>query len=139
MTVKKLPDNQIEELARQKLSGESYTQIRSRLAQEGLSEEDIKSSIREVDEIVLRLEMEQGAKQKAKSLYWTGLVLTIAALLLTVAFNAGWILNSAPRWAIYFPFFLGILIMYYGKSQQKKKPDPFHRDPDRIRKKRPYK
>jgi len=135
----KPPDNAIDELVQQKMGGASYSQIRSRLAKRGLSEEEIRSTIREVDERVLRAEMERGNRDKAKSWYRIGFTLAIVGLLLTIGSNAGWIFQGTPRWIIYSPFFIGILLMYYGRRMQQKQLDPFDKGPGRIRKKRPYK
>jgi len=137
--MEKLSDSDIEELIQQKLEGKSYTQIRSQLAEKGLSDEEIKSTIREVDERVLRAEVEGGARERARSWYRIGLAIAVVGLLLTIGINAGWMLKSTPRWIIYSPFFVGILLMYYGRRLQQRKSDPFDNGPGRIRKKRPYK
>ena len=137
--MEKLPDIENEELVEQKLDGVSYTQIRSQLEEKGLSREEIKSVIREVDDRVLRAEIEGGARDRAKSWYRIGLSLAIVGLVLTIGANAGWILKTTPRWIIYAPFFIGILLMYYGRRLQQKQADPFEKGPGRIRKRRPYK
>ena len=137
--MEKLSENILDELVQQKLEGESYTRIRARLAEKGLSGEEIRTTIREVDERVLRAEIERGRREKAKSWYWIGLALAITGLLLTIGFNAGWIFQGTPKWILYGPFFAGILLMYYGRRLQQKQLDPFNRGPGRIRKKRPYK
>jgi len=139
LRMEKRHENTINELVRQKLEGDSYSQIRSRLTERGLSEEEIKSIIRAVDERVLRAEIDQGNREKAKSWYRIGLALAVTGLLLTIGTNAGWIFHGTPRWIIYSPFFTGILLMYYGRRLQQKQLDPFNRGPGRIRKKRPYK
>jgi hypothetical protein len=137
--MEKLPESNIEELVEQKLNGVSYTQIRSQLAEKGLSDEEIKSIIREVDERVLRAEIEGGARERARSWYRIGLVIAVVGLILTIGINAGWMLKGTPRWIIYSPFFVGIILMYYGRRLQQKQTDPFDKGPGRIRKKRPYK
>ena len=138
-SMEKKPESNIEELIEQKLNGVSYTRIRSQLAEQGLSDEEIKSIIREVDERVLRAEIEGGARERARSWYRIGLVIAVVGLLLTIGINAGWMLKGTPRWIIYGPFFVGILLMYYGRRLQQKQSDPFDKGPGRIRKKRPYK
>ena len=137
--MEKLSDSDVEELIQQKLEGESYTQIRSQLAEKGLSDKEIKSIIREVDERVLHAEIEGGARERARSWYRIGLAIAVVGLLLTIGLNAGWMLKGTPRWIIYSPFFVGILLMYYGRRLQQRKSDPFDKVPGRIRKKRPYK
>ena len=137
--MEKLSEKNLNELVQQKLEGNSYSRIRSRLAEEGLSEEEIRTTIREVDERVLRAEIDQGNRERAKSWYRIGLVLSITGLLFTIGSNAGWIFQGTPKWMIYSPFFAGILVMYYGRRLQQKQLDPFSKGPGRIRKKRPYK
>ena len=137
--MEKLSENILDELVQQKLEGESYTRIRARLAEKGLSGEEIRTTIREVDERVLRAEIDRGRKERAKSWYWIGLALAITGLLFTIGSNAGWIFQGMPKWILYGPFFVGILLMYYGRRLQQKQLDPFNRRPERIRKKRPYK
>ena len=135
----KLSESIIEELVRQKLEGESYTQIRSRLAEQGFTDEEIRSAIRQIDERVLRAEIEQGGRDKAKTWNRIGLAMAVAGLIVTIGSNAGWILTGIPRWMIYSPFFVGILLMYYGRRLQQRQSDPFEKGPGRIRGKRPYK
>ncbi|MEN8226564.1 MAG: hypothetical protein ABFS38_00310 [Bacteroidota bacterium] len=137
--MEKLSESIIEELVQQKLEGESYSRIRSGLAEQGFTDEEIRSSIRKIDERVLRAEIEQGSRNRAKSWYRIGLALAVAGLILTIGSNAGWMLKGIPGWVIYSPFFAGILIMYYGKRLQIKQSNPFEKGADRIRKKRPYK
>lgn len=135
----RLSENDIAELVREKLEGESYTQIRSKLAARGISEEEISSIIREVDEKVLRAEIEQGRRNRARSIYRIGLAVAIIGLLLSVGSNAGIILVDVPRWIVYSPFFAGILLMFYARMLQRKQIDPLASGSDRIRRKRPYK
>lgn len=135
----KLKEGEIEELVQRKLEGESYTRIREGLAEMGFSGEEIRGVIREVDERVLKAEIEQGNREKGRSWYWAGMTAAIAGLVLTFGSNAGWFLQGVPRWIVYAPFFLGILLVYYGKWLQKRPDDPLKNGPGRIRKKRPYK
>lgn len=137
--MEKLSEDNLEELVQQKLEGDSYAQIRSRLTEKGLSEEEIRMIIREVDERVLRAEIDQGNRENTKSWYRIGLALAVAGLLCTIGSNAGWFFKGTPRWIVYSPFFAGILLMYYGRRLQQKQSDPFEKGSGRIRKKRPYK
>lgn len=137
--MKKLSESIIKELVQQKLEGESYTKIRSGLAEQGFTDEEIISAIRQVDERVLRAEIEQGSRERGKSWYRIGIAVAITGLILTIGSNAGWILIGIPRWVIYTPFFVGILLMYYGRRLQQRPSDPFNKGASRIRKKRPYK
>ena len=137
--MKKLSNSEIEKLVRQKLEGESYSLIRSRLSNKGFSEEEIRSTIRQVDERVLRAEIEKKGRESAKSWYMIGLGLAVIGLILTIGSNAGWILTGISRWTVYTPFFIGLLVMLYGKRLQQKQPDPLDAGPGRIRKKRPFK
>jgi len=137
--MEKLSESIIKELVQQKLEGESYTQIRSRLAEQGFTDEEIKSAISQIDERVLRAEIEQGSRERSKSWYRIGIAVAITGLILTIGSNAGWILIGIPRLVIYTPFFVGILLMYYGRRLQQRSSDPFKKGAGRIRKKRPYK
>ena len=133
------PDNRIEELVREKLEGKSYSKIREELKEAGMAAEEISQLIRQVDERVLKETVEQGKGQRIQQWYRLGLVLAVAGLILSIAYNAGMILTHLPAMAVYSPFIAGILLMFYGRMMQRKRSDPTPRDPGPIRKKRPYK
>lgn len=135
----KLPESDIEELVREKLEGESYSKIRDRLRERGLTEQEIRDTIRKVDEKVLGAEMNQRHLGSTRQWYRVGLF--IAALGLGLAFGAtrGIILEDVPKWIVYAPFFAGIAMMLYGRYSQKKPPGDDGRGPGPIRRKRPYK
>ena len=135
----KLSESIIEEMVRQKLEGESYSRIRSGLSNKGFNEEEIRSAIREIDERVLRAEIEKGSRERSKSWYRIGIAVAVTGLIFTIGSNAGWILIGIPRWVIYTPFFVGIILMYYGRRLQQRPSDPFKKGVGRIREKRPYK
>lgn len=137
--MERISDSDLDKLVELKLNGESYAQIRKGLTGQGYTEEEVRSIIRKVDERVLRAELEQGVSEKAVSLYRAGLVVAIVGLLLTIGTNAGWILHHLPRWVVYGLFFVGILLMFYGRRMQNQQPGRGYQGPDRIRKKRPYK
>lgn len=130
---------EIEQLSRQKLEGKSYSEIRANLASSGLSTEEVSKLIRQVDEIVLKAETEQKHSAKARQWHRIGMVLAVCGLLISIAFNVGFILTGFPPWLVYSPFFAGILIMFYGRMQQRKQPELYKKGPGRIRSKRPYK
>lgn len=134
-----LPEETIDELVQQKLEGESYSVIRARLTDMGFSKDEIKAIILKVDDRVLQTEVELGRKRKFRSWYIAGLVLAVAGLLLSAGSNAGLILIATPRWLVYSPFFAGILMMFYGRMQQRKQIDNAVTRTDRIRRKRPFK
>lgn len=137
--MKEFSKDRLEELSVQKLEGRSYSEIRADLAANGLNSEEISKVIRQVDEIVLKAETEMKHSAKARQWHRAGLVLAVAGLLLSIAFNAGYILTGFPAWIVYSPFFAGILLMFYGRMQQRKQPGPYQKGPGRIRRKRPYK
>lgn len=132
-------DPRIEELVRKKLEGKSYSEIREELKSSGMAAEEISQLIRQVDERVLRETLEQGSRQKTQQWYRWGLVLAVAGLILSIAYKAGMILGRIPALLVYSPFLAGILLMFYARILQKKKPDPVASGPGPIRKKRPYK
>ncbi len=137
--MKHKPDHLIEELVRQKLEGKSYTEIRSELTRSGLTKEKISGVIREVDEQVLLAESGINHPASARQWYRAGLILSVTGLIISIAFNAGIFLNNLPAMAVYTPFILGILVMFYGRMLQRKKPAPVQKGPGKIRSKRPYK
>lgn len=128
----------IEELAREKLGGKSYSEIREELKSEGMAAGEISQLIRQVDEKVLKETLEQGSRQKTQQWYRWGLVMAVVGLILSIGYNAGIILSRFPALLVYSPFLAGILLMFYGRMQQRKKPDSAD-GPGPIRKKRPYK
>lgn len=130
--------SQIKELAREKREGKSYAEIRASLEASGMSDEEIRNLLRKVDKEVLKFETEQQFNQQAKLWHRGGMILAVTGLVISIAFNAGLILNRFPPWVVYSPFFAGILLMFYGRMQQRKKPEP-KQGPGPIRKKRPYK
>jgi hypothetical protein len=128
----------IEELAREKLEGKSYSEIREELKNSGMAAAEISRLIRQVDERVLKETLEQGSRQKTQQWYRWGLVLAVVGLILSIGYNAGMILSRFPALLVYSPFLAGILLMFYGRMLQRKKPD-ITSGPGPIRKKRPYK
>ncbi|TFH23835.1 MAG: hypothetical protein E4H10_11505 [Bacteroidia bacterium] len=132
-------NNRIEELAREKLQGKSYSKIREELRTSGLAEEELRQLIRQVDQRVLMETVEQGDRQRTQQWYRWGLVLAVAGLILSIGYNAGMVLNNLPALAVYSPFLAGILLMFYGRMMLRKKSRPIPRGPGPIRKKRPYK
>ena len=132
-------ENQIEELAREKMDGKSYSIIREELAESGMSAEEISCLIRQVDEQVLRETAIQGQPNRAQQWYRFGLILAVIGLIISIAYNAGIILGMLPSMLIYSPFFLGILVMVYGRFLQRKLSSPEVSGSGAIRRRRPYK
>ena len=113
-------ENRIEELAREKMAGKSYSTIREELSESGMTAEEISHLIRQVDERVLSETAIQGNPNRAQQWYRFGLILAVIGLILSIAYNAGIILENLPALLIYSPFFAGILLMIYGRFQQRK-------------------
>ncbi len=132
-------DKLIEELAEEKLKGYSYSEIRAELKESGMSPEKISKLIIKVDEKVLAETVSKAQPDKAQQWYRVGLILAVIGLALSIAFNAGIILQNLPSLAVYAPFLAGILLMFYGKMLKRRKPDTEPKGPSPIRKKRPYK
>lgn len=132
-------DNRIENLVREKMGGKSYSTIREELSRSGMSDEEISKLIRQVDERVLSETVKAGGKVKVQQWYRIGLILAIAGLVLSIAYNAGLILKGIPAMLAYSPFLTGILIMLYARTLQRRKSDPPDTGTGAIRKRRPYK
>ena len=132
-------ENRIEELVREKMEGKSYSTIRKELLGSGMSDEEISNLIRQVDERVLSETVKQGGLGRAQQWYRIGLILAVIGLILSIAYNAEIILENLPALLIYSPFFVGILVMFYGRSLQKKQSVPIDKGTGAIRRKRPYK
>lgn len=133
------PDHRLEELARQKLEGKSYSRIREELAASGMNREEISRLIRQVDEKVLKENLEQGKRQRVKQWRRWGMLLAVAGLLLTIAYKAGVLFTRLPALLVYTPFVAGIVLLLYGRMLERKALDSGPRGPGPIRKKRPYK
>ena len=134
-----MSEDRIEELARLKLGGKSYSEIRAELADEGMNQKEVGQVIRQVDEIVLQTETEYKHMAKARQWHKAGLLVAVTGLLISIAFNAGYMLTGFPPWLVYSPFFAGILLMFYGRMQQRKQTGISQQGPGRIRRKRPFK
>jgi hypothetical protein len=132
-------DNRIEELARQKLEGRSYSEIRADLLASGLSGIEVSNLIRQVDEKVLEETVTGSRTDRAVQLYRVGLVIAIGGLILTILFNLGLIPVNLPALAVYAPFIAGILLMFYGRMQQRKQSPAQAKGPGPIRSRRPFK
>ncbi|MBE9518907.1 MAG: hypothetical protein IMY68_10075 [Bacteroidetes bacterium] len=132
-------ESRIEELAREKMEGKSYSSIRNELEGSGMSEMEVKDLIRQVDERVLSETMKQGDPNRAQQWYRFGLILAVIGLILTIAYNAGIILKNLPAMLIYSPFIAGILVMFYGRFLQRKRSTPSDPGTGAIRSRRPYK
>lgn len=137
--MEKVSVDKIEELVRQKLEGKSYTKIRAELKESGMSSEEIDTLIRKVDEKVLLEAVKAETQDTAVQWHRAGLVLAVLGLLLTIAFNLGFILKSFPPIVVYAPFIAGILLMFYGRMMQRRQPEKKKEGTGAIRKKRPYK
>ncbi len=132
-------DRNIDGLVREKLEGKSYSEIRARLLEDGLTSGEVKQLIRKVDERVLEATENQGRPDRFRQMNRAGLILAIIGLAISIAFNAGLILQRLPAIVVYTPFFTGILIMFYGRMMQRRKPEKRDTGPGPIRKRRPYK
>ena len=132
-------ENRIEELAREKMEGKSYSSIRNELAESGMNDGEISSLLRQVDERVLGETVKQEDRDQAQQWYRTGLILAVIGLILSIAYNAGIILAYLPALLIYSPFFAGILVMFYGRSLRKKQSASTNNGTGTIRRKRPFK
>lgn len=132
-------NNRIETLVREKMGGKSYSTISEELAEGGMSEEEIKSLLRKVDERVLNETVKQGGRQKVQQWYRGGLILALTGLILTIAYNAGILMKGLPAWLAYSPFFAGIVVMVYARTLQRRQADPPDDGTGPIRKRRPYK
>lgn len=132
-------ESRLEELAREKLKGRSYSDIRKELAESGMPAEEISRLIRKVDERVLGETLHQGRKNRARQWYLSGLILAIAGLILSILFNAGILLENLPAILVYTPFFAGIGIMLYGRYLQRQTSGSSKSASGAIRRKRPYK
>ena len=134
-----LSESRIEELVREKMNGKSYSEIRDDLAKSGVSPDEISTLIRQVDERVLDETAEQGERDPAQQWYRAGLVLAVIGLILSIAYNAGIVLNTFPALLIYSPFLAGILLMFYGRTVKRTQKTTEETGRGAIRKKRPYK
>ena len=132
-------ESRIEELVGEKLAGKSYSTIREELVKSGMSDKEISNLIRQVDERVLSETVKLGDRDRAQHWYRIGLILAVIGLILSIAYNAGILLENLPALLIYSPFFVGILVMFYGRSLQKKQSVPTDNGTGAIRRKRPYK
>ena len=132
-------DSRIEALVREKMEGKSYSTIRKELAGSGMSDEEISRLIRQVDERVLSETVKKGDRAKVQQTYRIGLILAIAGLILSIAYNAGILMKGLPAMLAYSPFLVGILVMIYARTLQRKQSDPPDNGTGAIRKKRPYK
>ena len=132
-------DSRIESLAKQKMDGKSYSAIREELAASGMSDEEIRKLIRQVDERVLNKTVQDSAKEKVQLWYRIGLIVAIGGLVLSIAYNAGLVLRSFPAWLAYSPFLAGIVLMIYARALQRKQSGPQDTGTGAIRKRRPYK
>jgi hypothetical protein len=88
---------------------------------------------------VLRDTATLGKPDRAQHWYRFGLILAVAGLLISIAFNAGILLERLPALLVYSPFIAGILLMFYGRFQQRKESTPENPSSGAIRKRRPYK
>lgn len=137
--MEKLPDSTIEDYAQQKLEGRSYSEIKSELRGSGLSDDEIRETVRLIDDLVLQAEIDRANRKRYRQIYLAGLTLAIVGLLITIGFNAGVILAGWSRLLVYSPFFGGIVLMIYARMLQRKQHDPFDNSTGKIRSKRPNK
>jgi len=132
-------ESRIDRLVREKLEGKSYSTIREELSEAGMSDEEISKLIRKVDEQVLNEIVRHGGRQKFQQWYRAGLYLALTGLLISIAYNAGILLSTLPAWIAYSPFLVGIIVMIYARTLQRRQSVPPDDGTGPIRKRRPYK
>jgi len=88
MQIEKLPDQVLEDMVKQKLEGESYSQIKAELAKLGFSQKDISEAMNMIDDKVLRAEIEHVSLGRSKQFYRVGLILAVIGLVFTIGNNA---------------------------------------------------
>ena len=118
--MEKLPEGEIEKYVQQKLDGRSYSEIRSQLKESGLPDSGVTEAIRVIDEKVLEAETGRESRKQARRVYWAGLALAVAGLLISIAYNAGVFLTGWNRLIVYAPFFIGIVLMFYARRLQRR-------------------
>jgi len=134
-----LPESTLEEYVQQKLEGKSYSEIRSQLKKAGLSEAAVTEAVRQIDDRVLRAEVNRLNRKRSRQIYWAGIILAVAGLLITVSSNGGLFLAGRSKILVYSPFFAGIALMLYARMLQRRQSNPLDQRPGKIRSKRPYK
>lgn len=134
-----ISESRLEELAREKIDGKSYSAIRKELLESGMTDGEVNSLLRKVDEKVLNNPTTMGDRKRAQQWYRFGFVLAVTGLILSIAYNAGALFENLPGLVLYIPFFIGILVMIYGKAIQRKPSTPSEKGLGAIRRRRPYK
>jgi hypothetical protein len=103
----------------------TFDRVRQELTAQRMSEDEIKSIVRGVDE-ALQQELVRGGTQSMRdNLFRIGLVLTVAGLLLTVATLAGFIEpDGFGTFIAYGPLLIGISMIIAAKRSGRKRPKP---------------
>lgn len=140
MRMRTFQEEEIDALVKAKMGGQSYNEIRAGLREEGMSEEDMRVLIRQVDARVLKEATQGKARQSSRTLYVTAWAIALAGLGLTLAYRRGMIPVELPALLLYSPFFLGIVLMFYAKRMQgKPRTEKKQEGTGAIRRQRPFK
>ncbi|RKD86032.1 hypothetical protein [Mangrovibacterium diazotrophicum] len=104
-----------------KQEGMSFGEIRSRLASEGVAEEDIRVIIRLIDNQILRGDVKKSRNQKARELIAVGLVISVVGIIVTLGTYLGYINTGNSYLVAYGPVLGGAGIAAGGWSQYNRK------------------
>ena len=91
--------------------------LRKALEDKGVEDEEIKVVYRQVDKQLIRNAEMDAIRNKGKNLYYGGLFLTIAGLILTVTTYLGFFDLSGYTIIAYGPVLGGLLLAFIGKNQ----------------------
>lgn len=100
-----------------KKNGMDFIDIRRELEAEGISEEDIRLIIRNIDDAIIREELSSTKQVKLDLTYWVGVILIVSGLLLTVGTYTGVIRLGGYVIIAFGPVMVG-LSMIAGKKRR---------------------
>ncbi len=104
-----------------KQEGMSFGEIRSRLASEGVADEDIRVIVRLIDNQILRGEVTKSRNRKARELIGVGLVISVVGIFVTVGTYLGYINTGNSYLVAYGPVLGGAAIAAGGWSQHRRR------------------
>ncbi len=97
-----------------------FSAMRKQLESDGFEKDEINTIVRQVDNQLIRAEELEGSKAMGKNLYYGGLLVALAAALLTIATYTG-IVNIGNRFLVlHGPMAVGLLIAYTGRTKMKR-------------------
>ena len=116
-----LTQQEIESLAKRKIGGESYADIRRDLENRGFNEQQVRDIITQVDEVVLERETNPPGRISTRSVRIAGYVLASLGVLLYIGYYLQWWTASSYKMIIFLPMIAGLVLIWSARFVERRR------------------